>query len=497
MRKRIVILAVLVALICLLAVSASAEKIIKLTFTGDCTLGSEELKRNQPTSFDTKVAEMGYDYFFKNFAEMFAEDDATIINFEGVLNNSRAGENTRKTYRFRGPTEFTQILTSVSIEAAGLANNHVSDYGNQGLDRTKNALEEAGIAWFRLTKYYLVEKDGVKVALFALDTSTYPNYAETIRAETIRIKSEGIANAVVLVYHGGNEYDPKHNANQNLVVQRMIDAGVDLIIMHHPHIVQGIGIRNNRYVCYSLGNFVFGGNCEIRNEMYRNTREVSSLYALVVRAELHFDDDGTYIGQQLFLYPAFISGDAPHNDYQPHLVTGEDAAIVFDHVQYDTAFQLPDFDEKLGCMVMPYIGVHDELTLETPTPTVRPTSRPRTTAKPTTKPTDAPTDQPTDVPTDQPTDQPSNPPADDPSNPPADNPPVDNPPADDPPADNPSTDNPPADNPPADNPSADNPPADNPPADNPPADNPPADNPPAEKPVENPQPDNPPAGGDE
>ena len=152
MRKRIVILVLLVALLCLLAVTASAEKIIKLTFTGDCTLGSEEYKRGQPTSFDSIAYEKGYDYFFSNFAKMFAEDDATIINFEGVLQDSKANENTRKTYRFRGPIDFAQIVTSVSIEAAGLANNHVADYGSLGLDRTKDALDAVGVKWFRLSK---------------------------------------------------------------------------------------------------------------------------------------------------------------------------------------------------------------------------------------------------------------------------------------------------------------------------------------------------------
>ena len=514
MRKWIVLAALLAAFLCLNAVSASAEKTVKITFTGDCTIGSEELKRGLPTSFDSVAAEKGYGYFFENFAEMFAKDDATIINFEGVLQDYRSNENTRKTYRFRGPSEFTQIVTSVSIEAACMANNHVADYGNLGLERTMNALETAGVVPFRLTKPYILEKDGIRVAFFALDASTFSNSSAKVRDEIARLKSAGEANAVVLVYHGGNEYDPKHNANQTLVMERMISAGVDLVIMHHPHIVQGVALYNNRYTCFSLGNFVFGGNSEIREEWYRNTHMVSSLYALVVQAELHFDDNGAYIGQQLFLYPAFISGDYPHNDFHPRLVSGEDALAVFAHVQFDSAFQIPEFDEKLGCVVLPYVGVNDTVVLPTPKPTPKPSANPRPTANPnaprTTRrptPTPKPTEKPVTATTTPPADNPpaDNPPVDNPpaDNPPADNPPADNPPADNPPADNPPADNPPADNPPADNPPADNPPADNPPADNPPADNPPADNPPADNPpADNPPPekspaDDPPAGGDE
>ena len=497
MRKWIVLAALLAAFLCLNAVSASAEKTVKITFTGDCTIGSEEQKRSLPTSFDSFAAEKGYGYFFENFAEMFAKDDATVINFEGVLQNSAANENVRKTYRFRGPTDFAKIVASVSIEAAGLANNHVADYGSRGLEHTVEALKSAGIAVFRVDKPYILEKDGIRVAFFALDSSTYLNYGAKVREEIARLKAAGEANAAVIVYHGGTEYDPKHNGNQTQVMERMIDGGADLVIMHHPHVVQGVALYNNRYTCFSLGNFVFGGNSEIREEWYRHAFTVSSLYALVVQAELHFDDSGAYIGQQLFLYPVFISGSAPHNDYHPHPVTGEDAAAVFGHVQYDTAFEIPAFDEKLGCVPLPYIGVNDVSNLATPKPTPRPTAnpRPRPTWRPT--PTPAPTAEPTGDPTTVPADNPptDNPPTD---NPPTDNPPTDNPPTDNPPTDNPPTDNPPADNPPADNPPADNPPADNPPTDNPPADNPPADNPPADNPPpEKPPVEDPPAGGDE
>ncbi len=400
--RRSVLFPVLILL--LLCTAASADRIVTITFTGDCTIGSTELTRNQPTSLDTKAKEMGYGYFFANFEKMFAEDDATIINFEGVLQDYPSNENKNKTYRFRGPNEFTQILTGASIEAAGLANNHVADYGRLGLQRTQETLAAAGIPTFRITVPYILEKDGIRVAFFALDTSTYPTNGPKVRKIISEMKNSGQADAVVLLYHGGNEYDPKHNANQSLVVRQCIDAGVDLIIMHHPHVVQGIGLYNNRYVCYSLGNFVFGGNCEVREEPYRGGIVVSSLYCLVVRAELHFDDDGKYLGQQLYLYPGFISGDYPHNDYQPRLVTGEDAEIVFEHVQFDTDFQLPGFDEELGCIVLPYAAVGEEMDLATPDPTVRTTRRPSTpkptqTAAPTHRPATPPPVTPTPGPT--------------------------------------------------------------------------------------------------
>ena len=151
--------------------SAAAEKTLTLTFTGDCTLGSEESTRKDPYSFDSVVAKEGYDYFFANFREMFEKDDLTVINFEGVLSDSRAQETQRKRYRFRGPAEFVKILTGSSVEVAGVANNHIADFGKQGEESTKQILEEAGIEWIQESKYYLFEKDGIRIAIFAIHKS--------------------------------------------------------------------------------------------------------------------------------------------------------------------------------------------------------------------------------------------------------------------------------------------------------------------------------------
>ena len=91
---------------------------------------------------------------------------------------------------------------------------------------------------------------------------------------------------------------------------------------------------------------------------------MTALYTLVVQAELHFTDDGEYAGQQLYLYPGFISGSAPKNDYQPRPVGGEDAALVMEAVQYDTNFELPGVtpDAEYPRVVMPYLPAEPEKT---------------------------------------------------------------------------------------------------------------------------------------
>ncbi|MBR3495002.1 MAG: CapA family protein [Clostridia bacterium] len=335
---------------------ARAEKMVTLTFTGDCTLGSEERKRAQPASFDSKAAEMGYDYFFRNYQELFAADDATIINLEGVLSDSPAEENKTKTYRFRGPREFVNIIKSVSIEAAVLANNHTQDYGKQGLESTKDTLEGEGILWGRLNKILYIDKGDIRVAVISMDSGSLNSSFDWLNSEIVRLKQEKLADAVVIVYHGGSEYAARHNDTQQRYVDNWTKRGADLVIMHHPHVVQGIGLVHGRTVCYSLGNFVFGGNCEIRTDFWRDIYNVTALYALVVQVDLYFSDDGEYQGQQVRLYPTFISGSADEtvNDYQPRLVSGAEAGRVLEAVQYDTPFMLPVPDET-GCVHLPYL----------------------------------------------------------------------------------------------------------------------------------------------
>ena len=341
----------------MLAASAQAaekEKTILLTFTGDCTIGSDSTTFGRPRSFVETALLKGYDWFFANFKEMFAGDDCTVINLESVLTDYTSNEQKNKVYRFRGPRDYVNILKTVSIEACNLANNHTYDFGAQGLQWTQATLDENGIAWFMLYNTWDFVKDGIRIRFFSVDSRNLSGMFDWLKAEIARTKQEKEADAVVAIFHGGMEYSGWRDAAQQRFAEVTIGNGADLVIMHHPHVVQGIDIINQRTVCYSLGNFVFGGNNEIRTEPYREVM-VTSLYSLVVQAELHFSEDGTYKGQQITLYPAYISGDPPHNDYQPRLVNGADGQLVFTAVQWDTKFALPAYDDEAGRIVMPYL----------------------------------------------------------------------------------------------------------------------------------------------
>ena len=340
MRRITVLLAALTVL--LLSGQAAAEKIITLTFAGDCTLGTEETTRRGPDSFDSVAGAKGYSYFFANFYDIFSQDDCTVVNCEGVLSDSSNGEVKDKTFRFRGPEEFVNILREGSVEAVSLANNHSKDYGGNGFLNTRRVLEEAGVGWAWDEYFYVFEKDGIRIAFAAIDYGIFQRSNYIVRDKLLKMQKDGEINAAVMLIHEGKEYFPKHLEKQTLYSEYFINrAGADLVIMHHPHVVQGIRILNNRSVFYSLGNFVFGGHTRIS----RGDKGTNSLYSLVVQARMHFTDDGVYTGQQIILYPAYDSGTDPVNNYQPIRITKAQAMPVWEAIQYDTEWTLPSLQE--------------------------------------------------------------------------------------------------------------------------------------------------------
>lgn len=360
----------LLILLLLLPAAALAETTITITFTGDVTLGGEDYLRDDPGSFASVYAEKGPEYFLANFADFFAEDDLTIVNLEGVLTDNDAlpvmdkgkGTGLGDSYWFRGSTEYVKVLTSASVEAVSLANNHTLDYGPQGLRDTIATLDAAGIEWFgtrdkhadETEKFFFYEKDGVTVAFVSLYWEDYlqgdPDGCGAWLSEQIKyLKDSGQANAVVAILHGGQEYGRHRTRPQTVFTAMAIKAGADLVICHHAHVVMGMDVISNRSAVYSLGNFCFGGN---RNAYQLTPKKKTTVQdaapALVVRAVLTFDENGNYTGQQLSLYPVQTTsidrngGDEQPNDYQPKFVTGKLGAHVLHLMQIDMNYDLKD-----------------------------------------------------------------------------------------------------------------------------------------------------------
>ena len=329
------------------AARSSGSRTLTLTFTGDVTLGSEEAYRGRSTSFESYDALYGDAYFLENFQDLFQTDDLTVINLEGVISDSSAGENKKKEFRFRGAPELLNILKVSSVEACNLSNNHMQDYGDRGYQDTKAALQAADIAYFGYRDSYIFEKDGIRIAFFGLVSPKFTTIFPDAKKEIAAMKADGV-NAVVFIFHAGTEYGKTRNYLQERYARSAIDAGADLVIMHHPHVLQGMEIYKNRTICYSLGNFCFGGNSRVKTS--------DSLMTAVVQADLTFSENGEYEGQQLRIYPAHISGTYPESNFQPVRVTGEEADEVIARIQKDTKYTLNPYDADDGYALQDYLS---------------------------------------------------------------------------------------------------------------------------------------------
>lgn len=366
-KRRTISTAVLFLLLLLLltAAGAQAEKTVLMTFAGDCTLGKEEASRRPDDALPAFAEKYGYDYFFANFRDLFENDDLTVVNLEGVLSDSAYLENKKKAFRFRGPSDYAKILSGGSVEAVSIANNHIGDYGSQGEESTCRALDENGVAWFRNERYYLYEHNGIRIAFFGLEHSKYYSLNSFLARTFRELKKTGQANAVIVYVHTGIEYKGEHEKQAARMADDLVGIGADLVLMSHPHVIQGMEIINNRTVFYSLGNFVFGGNRSIRYEKYQGFKETTSLYSMAVQVRMTFTDEGEYLGQRVIVYPAHSSTDPKVNLYQPVRLNAEDARAVREAIQRDTAFTLPELKEENGLSMIefPYLPVSDDILL--------------------------------------------------------------------------------------------------------------------------------------
>lgn len=343
--NKLAALALVLLLFAFIDAGAENEKSILLTFTGDCTLGSEDHIQFKDDSFHGFISRYGYGYPFAETKDFFEQDDLTIVNLENVFYDSENGK-VNKTYCFRGPADYARILNEGSVELAYLGNNHILDYGPKGMDSTIQALKAHGVGWFgsneELSGSYIFEKDGIKIGFAGAYAPFWIFNPDGLKATLDELKKSGCS-AIVAVIHGGAEYSPLRDNYQQRMAFWLVRNGADVVIGHHPHVVQGMDIIDDVSVVYSLGNFSFGGN-----------REMRAVYALVARVELRFDENHAYLGHQINLIPVSPSGMLDKNNYQPVFLSGKAAQKTIAQAQRDTAFPLTSYQEGVGAL-QPFI----------------------------------------------------------------------------------------------------------------------------------------------
>ena len=175
---------------------------ITISAAGDCTLGTDEYF-DPSTSLNAYYDSNGPEYFLQNVKSIFDADDLTIVNMEGTLTEETARQD--KTYAFKGPAEYAQILTSGGVEAANLANNHSHDYGDKSYTDTIETIEAAGIVSFGYDRTAVMDVNGIKVGLVGTYELADGMGCEDEMIANIKAVEEQGAQIVIVSFHWGLE----------------------------------------------------------------------------------------------------------------------------------------------------------------------------------------------------------------------------------------------------------------------------------------------------
>jgi len=234
-----------------------------------CAVGDVLLDRGIRTS----IQKNGVDYPFEEVSTFIRGHDLAFCNLECPLFSSSTPLNKR--YCFAAEPTYLEGLKNAGFNVISIANNHTIDQGRDAFLKTKSLLEEQGLYPVGGGKNQkeaqgptIIERKGLRFAFFGyidmllegitcLEDKPAPAWATTeeIIEEIKKVRDK--VDFVIISFHWGVEFQHTPTINQVETAHRLIDAGADLILGHHPHVLQSIENYKGRYIIYSFGNFVF------------------------------------------------------------------------------------------------------------------------------------------------------------------------------------------------------------------------------------------------
>lgn len=244
------------------------EEPVTLLFTGDVLLSGYVLDNYKNNGIEGVLSP-------ELLAEM-QDADITVINNEFPF-STRGSQAPDKQFTFRVDPQYVRILTDMGVDIAGLANNHVLDYGAEALLDTFDTLEHADIDYMGAgndvsrAEALITKKSGGRTFGFLAASRVIPVVSWDIRNSSPGVFTTydparliaAIENAkdscdyLTVFVHWGIERDEYPQDYQVAMAKQYIDAGADLVIGSHPHVLQGITYYKEKPICYSLGNFIF------------------------------------------------------------------------------------------------------------------------------------------------------------------------------------------------------------------------------------------------
>ena len=237
-----------------LGLSSSIEKEpVKLLFVGDIMLDRTIRKDGE---------QYGYSNLFSCLETTFSQYNSVIGNLEGTITSFEsvskdAGYEEPASFKFTFDEQAVEALKVIGLDTVSIANNHIKDFGEEGVIQTVKNLNKLEIGFFgnplsKQERWLIKDIDGVRVAyipyneFFGTKEEAFADLQSTIQSSDIQI----------IFAHWGDEYVPVREDIKELA-HDFIESGADLIIGAHPHVIQEKEIYKNKTIYYSLGNFIF------------------------------------------------------------------------------------------------------------------------------------------------------------------------------------------------------------------------------------------------
>jgi poly-gamma-glutamate capsule biosynthesis protein CapA/YwtB (metallophosphatase superfamily) len=219
------------------------------------------------------VGQRDWTFPWHNSADVLRSADLAFVNFEGSM--SDVGADTGKRFSFRFDPGAIDGFTFAGIDVVALANNHMLDWGRESLCATTEHLRQVDIAYVGAgcskddaEMAFITDLGETRVAFIAYTEFYKGAYATEerggvahydlglIRDKVQSLREQGV-DVVLLSIHWGVEYETRSSQEQQERAKEFIDAGVDVVIGHHPHVAQEIERYGDGWIIYSLGNFIF------------------------------------------------------------------------------------------------------------------------------------------------------------------------------------------------------------------------------------------------
>jgi poly-gamma-glutamate synthesis protein (capsule biosynthesis protein) len=230
----------------------------------------------------TMTRRHGTGYLFERVGNFIRMQDLAFANLEGPL--SPRGKPIAKEINFRADSAFVEVLKRPGLDVLSLANNHMLDYGRDALLDTRRILREngfmvmgAGKDSIEASQPAIVEMNGLRLGFLAYVTVPQvgiryrgdlpgPAFPDTtvLSGELARLRKA--VDFMIVSFHWGTEYVPRPGNEQVALARFCIDHGADLILGHHPHVLQSIEKYRGKFILYSLGNFVFDQHKPVQRE---------------------------------------------------------------------------------------------------------------------------------------------------------------------------------------------------------------------------------------